>query len=71
MRSQSEAGVKQQCSSPASSSSPPISPGLKKDRPDLEVDPDEEDSFFDNPLPQPQKTYGGSVQPLLVKLVQY
>lgn len=25
---------------------------------DLEDDPDEGDSFFDDPLPKPQKTYG-------------
>uniref|UniRef100_A0A3Q3NKW5 Centrosomal protein 43 n=1 Tax=Labrus bergylta TaxID=56723 RepID=A0A3Q3NKW5_9LABR len=28
------------------------------DREDLEDDPDEGDSFFDDPLPKPQKTYG-------------
>lgn len=57
MRSQRDAGVKQQSSSAASS--PPTSPGLKKECPDLDVDPDEGDSFFDNPPPEPQKTYGG------------
>uniref|UniRef100_A0A8P4KKP0 Centrosomal protein 43 n=1 Tax=Dicentrarchus labrax TaxID=13489 RepID=A0A8P4KKP0_DICLA len=36
------------------------SSGLKKDRLDLDLedDPDEGDSFFDDPLPKPQKTYG-------------
>lgn len=59
MRSQRDTSVKQQSSSSSSSSSSPTSPGLKKERPDLEVDPDEGDSFFDDPLPEPQKTYGG------------
>nr|XP_029137926.1 FGFR1 oncogene partner isoform X3 [Labrus bergylta] len=31
------------------------------DREDLEDDPDEGDSFFDDPLPKPQKTYGCSL----------
>ena len=38
------------------------SSGLKKERVDLELevedDPDDGDSFFDDPLPKPQKTYG-------------
>lgn len=34
-------------------------PGLKKDVLDPDVDPDDGDSFFDDPLPEPQKTYGG------------
>ena len=34
--------------------------GFKSERVDLEVedDLDEGDSFFDDPLPKPQKTYG-------------
>ncbi|XP_020513277.1 FGFR1 oncogene partner isoform X7 [Labrus bergylta] len=32
------------------------------DREDLEDDPDEGDSFFDDPLPKPQKTYGWKVE---------
>lgn len=35
------------------------SSGLMKERLDPEVDPDDADSFFDDPLPEPQKTYGG------------
>lgn len=60
VRSQRDASIKRQCSSSSSSSpSSPTSPGLKKEHPDVEVEPDEGDSFFDDPLPEPQKTYGG------------
>uniref|UniRef100_A0A8P4GI30 Centrosomal protein 43 n=1 Tax=Dicentrarchus labrax TaxID=13489 RepID=A0A8P4GI30_DICLA len=40
------------------------SSGLKKDRLDLDLedDPDEGDSFFDDPLPKPQKTYDDDVE---------
>ncbi|KAM6991756.1 centrosomal protein 43 [Tautogolabrus adspersus] len=38
------------------------SSGLQRDREDLDLEdePDEGDSFFDDPLPKPQKTYGCS-----------
>lgn len=58
VRSQRDAGVQQQCSSSSPSSSP-SSPGLQKEP---EGDPDDGDSFFDDPLPEPQKTYGGKVE---------
>lgn len=32
--------------------------GALKERLDLEEDPEDGDSFFDDPLPEPQKTYG-------------
>uniref|UniRef100_UPI0037E856C4 centrosomal protein 43 isoform X3 n=1 Tax=Semicossyphus pulcher TaxID=241346 RepID=UPI0037E856C4 len=42
------------------------SSGLKRDGLDLDLeveeDPDEGDSFFDDPLPKPQKTYGWKVE---------
>ncbi|XP_075873318.1 centrosomal protein 43 isoform X2 [Nelusetta ayraudi] len=60
VRSQRDAGVQQQCSSSSSCSS--SSPGLQKDPPPAEGDPDDGDSFFDDPLPEPQKTYGGKVE---------
>lgn len=36
------------------------SPGLRKEHLDLDMDEDldDGDSFFDDPLPKPQKTYG-------------
>ncbi|XP_059212085.1 FGFR1 oncogene partner isoform X5 [Centropristis striata] len=46
----------------SSSSSSCSGSGLKKERLDLDLevddDPDDGDSFFDDPLPKPQKTYG-------------
>ncbi|KAM7396029.1 hypothetical protein PAMA_007352 [Pampus argenteus] len=52
-------------------SSPPVSKGsssssLRRDCLDLEVEDDHEDgdSFFDDPLPKPQKTYGCRSSPL-------
>ncbi|KAM7396032.1 hypothetical protein PAMA_007352 [Pampus argenteus] len=52
-------------------SSPPVSKGsssssLRRDCLDLEVEDDHEDgdSFFDDPLPKPQKTYGWKVETL-------
>ncbi|XP_076611985.1 centrosomal protein 43 isoform X6 [Chaetodon auriga] len=50
-----KADFQQQASNNRTSSS-----GLKRERPDLDLedDPDDGDSFFDDPLPKPQKTYG-------------
>ncbi|XP_035534507.1 FGFR1 oncogene partner isoform X2 [Morone saxatilis] len=51
----------QQVSRPGEAShSRTCSSGLKKDGVDLDLEdePDEGDSFFDDPLPKPQKTYG-------------
>ncbi|XP_076611987.1 centrosomal protein 43 isoform X8 [Chaetodon auriga] len=54
-----KADFQQQASNNRTSSS-----GLKRERPDLDLedDPDDGDSFFDDPLPKPQKTYGWKVE---------
>ncbi|XP_061562919.1 FGFR1 oncogene partner isoform X4 [Cololabis saira] len=41
---------------------PSSSSAVRPARLELEIDPDEGDSFFDDPLPKPQKTYGWKLE---------
>ncbi|XP_072218182.1 centrosomal protein 43 isoform X4 [Leuresthes tenuis] len=56
-RALGKADLQQQASHNRTASS-----AVRKEQLDLEGDPDEGDSFFDDPLPKPEKTYGWKVE---------
>ncbi|XP_072218180.1 centrosomal protein 43 isoform X2 [Leuresthes tenuis] len=58
-RALGKADLQQQASHNRTASS-----AVRKEQLDLEGDPDEGDSFFDDPLPKPEKTYGCQSSPI-------